>query len=123
MRFSTLIIVCGLCLLARPALADLSDELEDLIGYTIIAAKTIDGYIDENGEKSNDFEGCDFDRKIFFDDGSFVTCSGYSYSYSYRPTAILLGKKYSFEGRNFMDLRMVVDDEIYDLQLQLLNSN
>ena len=122
MRLFSLIIVCGMHLVGQPVFAGLSGELENLVGYTVLAAKTIDGYIDEDGEKSDGFEGCDFDRKIFFDDGTYVTCSGYGYSYSYRPTAILFGKQGAFEGRSYIDLKMVVDDDIYDLQLQLLNA-
>ncbi|HAT9716230.1 TPA: hypothetical protein ACK8SK_002611 [Legionella pneumophila] len=85
-------------LFATPiAFADLTDELEGLVGYTIVASKTISG----------DFEGCDYDKAIVFDDNTMLRCASYGYQYSYRPTAIILSN-----GANF---KMIVEDELYDM--------
>jgi hypothetical protein len=68
------------------ALADC--DLDQFVGMTLIAKKTIDGYI-QSGERKDEFDGCDFDRTIVFSDQTGVACAGYSYSYAYRPTAFI----------------------------------
>jgi hypothetical protein len=84
------------------AYADLADELENYVGYTIVDSKTIDGYRD-GSEEHDDFEGCDYDRKIIFSDGSYLVCAEYNYTYAYRPTAIILGKRISIGNKRFTD--------------------
>jgi hypothetical protein len=101
-------ILAGLALcsaLSTTAFADC--KLDYLIGYTLIASKTIDGYV-EQGKRKDDFEGCDFDRIIVFDDNTGVRCTSYSYSYSYRPTAYIFS-----HGRGLM--KMCVEGEMYDI--------
>jgi hypothetical protein len=61
-------------------------ELDEMVGWTLIARKTIEGRIDK-GVRKEDFEGCEYDRIIVFDDNTGVRCTSYSYHYSYRPTA------------------------------------
>ena len=83
----------------------LGDEFEDvadeLVGYTILSVKTVDG----------DFEGCDFDKKIIFTDGTYVTCMGYGYQYSYMPKAILLGT--NFKGHTLF--KIYVGGKVYNV--------
>lgn len=90
------------------AFADITSQLGRLVGYTIVASKTIAGYQDRNGKKADGFEGCDYDRVIIFDDNIILTCAGYGYQYSYRPTAIILSNGSSF--------KMVVGNDIYDMR-------
>lgn len=94
--------------------ADLADELADLVGYTIVATKTIEGW-KEARKSGDDFEGCEFDRVILFTDGTALVCREYSYSYSFMPTAVILAKQITYQGRSFYDFKMVVDDEVYDM--------
>ena len=94
--------------IASPAFADITSQLGRLVGYTIIASKTVAGYQDKNGEKDDSFEGCDYDRVIIFDDNKILTCAGYGYQYAYRPTAIVLSNGSSF--------KMIVGNDIYDMQ-------
>ena len=110
--------LCWLSILpaASPSQADVADTLEEYVGYTIVGTKTIVGYRDEDGKKSDDFEGCDFGRKIRFDDGTSLTCSSYSYTYSYRPTAVLLMKTSAANGRKLASVVMVVEDEAFEME-------
>jgi hypothetical protein len=110
-------VVLGL-LITVPAHAGSSDKLEGLVGYTIIASKTIDGYRDSgpNGKRGDDFEGCDFDKVIVFRDGTSLTCAEYGYQYAYAPTAIIFAKQISSGGHTFYDVKMLVDDEVYDMR-------
>lgn len=88
--------------------ADLARKLRPLLGYTVVHSGTVTGYISEKGKKSDSFEGCDFDRKIIIDDQYVVTCATYSYSYAYRPDAVILSNK--------GNLKMIVENEIYDIR-------
>jgi hypothetical protein len=110
-----LIFVIFAVLAALPAHADLADELDDLVGYTIIASKTIDRWYDDD-EKDDSFNGCSHGRVIVFTDNTTLTCAEYGYQYAYRPTAIILAKEISYQGKSFYDFKMVVEDEVYDMR-------
>ena len=98
-------LLVGIGTLSSPALAEC--DLDDVVGYTLLASKTIEGRIDE-GQREDDFEGCDFDRIIVFTDGTGVRCATYSYSYAYRPDAYIFS--------NGISMKMCVDDEYYDVR-------
>src|SRR5580704_3615581 len=76
-----------ICLTPVGALAGC--DLDDMVGWTLIARKTIASTIDSDGHRRDDFEGCDFDRVVVFDDNTGVRCTTYSYTYSYRPKAYI----------------------------------
>jgi hypothetical protein len=97
-----------LVLMSMPAHADLSYQLEQLIGYTIVDVKTVEGWYDEDGEKGDSFEGCDYGRVIVFSDDRILECSTYHYHYAYRPRAVILSNGSSF--------KMIVDDHVYDMR-------
>ena len=100
---------------AIPAYADLADELENLVGYTIIASKTVERWYDDD-EKDDAFNGCSHGRVIVFTDGTTLTCAEYGYQYAYRPTAVILGKEVTYQGKSFYDFKMIVEDEVYDMR-------
>lgn len=112
-RLTKLLILASLAL-PTIANADLADDLEDLVGYVIVAAKTVEGWRDGR-KKGDEFEGCEHGRVIVFTDGTALTCNTYSYSYSYRPTAVILAKQFKYQGRDVYDFKMVVEDEVYDM--------
>ncbi|KFI23725.1 hypothetical protein [Nitrosococcus oceani] len=91
-------------------------QLRQMIGWTIIASKTIEGHITEDGKRSDDFEGCDFDMQIVFTDGKAVTCTGYGYQYAYRPTAIIFAKSVEYKGKNLTMMKMLVQGQFYDVR-------
>ena len=64
------------------ATSALAADLEGLAreGYAVLIETRVDG----------EFEGCDFDKRIPFTNGLVFVCSTYSYSYSYRPEALIL---------------------------------
>ena len=88
---------------------DCESFLEDHVGWTIIASKTIEGYLDSGKEYSDDFEGCEHARMIFFADETAVTCSDYNPDYSHRPTAIILE-------RSKKGFKMIVEGEEFDIR-------
>ena len=100
----TALLLCSGCALAC------ADELRDVEGYTVISVTQVDG----------DFEGCDFDKRIRFADGTTLKCSSYSYSYAYMPDAVIFGKRVSHQGRSFLMVKVLIDDEMYDMDPQVL---
>jgi hypothetical protein len=100
--------------------ADLADSLRDFKGYTIADVKTISGYVDKNGKRSDDFEGCDYDRQILFDDGTALTCSTYRYHYAYRPKAVILIQTTTVGGQQFATVVMIVGEDSYSMRGFLL---
>jgi hypothetical protein len=104
----------GKCLLAIALALSLfgltasATNLGRYVGWTIAADKTIAGYVDEKGIEKSQFDGCNFNWKIIFDDRTVLTCTGYSYHYAYRPEAILLVRNNSWI--------MLVDGDAYDMR-------
>lgn len=93
-------------LLSPPALALDASDFDDLVGWTVL----------ETTQVKDDFEGCDFDKRIRFMNGWVLTCSTYSYSYSFMPQAVIFVKSMTYQGRNFWMVKALIDDEIYDMQ-------
>lgn len=104
-----------LAFLSSVAQASAADVLSDLEGYTVVASKTIDAFADKGKAKKDGFEGCEYDRVIIFTDGTAVTCRTYSYTYSYRPKAVILGKQVTYQGTPLVLLKMVVGDSVFDV--------
>lgn len=121
LRAAILMVLASLSFGPGCSRADMADILGQFTGYTIVAVKTVAGYIDEDGKRSDDFEGCDFNRKILFDDGTSLTCSSYSYEYEYRPEAVILEKATQAGGRTLGQIVMVVSDDSYEMQSVILN--
>lgn len=96
------------CFFIGSAIAEASDSLSGLEGYTIVLSSTVSGYKDANGKREDSFNGCEFDRIIIFDNRKILTCATYSYTYSYRPTAIVFSNGSSF--------KMLVGNTLYDMR-------
>jgi len=103
-------------LLCGSAYADLADKLRGLVGYTIVDSKTIKGWYDDDEKEEGAFKGCKHGRVIVFTDNKTLTCAGYGYQYAYRPTAVILAKHISYQGKSYYDIKMVVEDEVYDMR-------
>lgn len=102
------VVATAFLLFASQIAADTADDLGNLVGYTIVGAFTVTGWQDTNGKKGDSFEGCEFDRVIIFDDSKTLRCATYSYSYSYRPKAVVLSNGTSF--------KMIVGSNSYDMR-------
>ena len=113
MKNTLLLLITLYCI---PASSECTRLFEQNIGWTIVESKTIEGYRDIGKEKKGDFEGCDYDRTIYFMDGSTVKCNSYGYQYAYMPTAIILGKSFTHKGTKITQFKMIVESEEYDIQ-------
>lgn len=78
-----------------------ASDLEDLAkdGYAVIDETSVKGY---------DFEGCEYDRVIAFNNGLKFKCSEYSYHYSYNPDVFIL------KHIQYSDYKVVIDDEEFE---------
>ena len=93
---------------SKPAFAALAGKLENLVGFTVVASKTIAGWYDREGNRGESFKGCAYGMTIVFTDNRVLHCAAYGYQYAYRPTTVILS--------NGTQFKMIVDDEIYDMQ-------
>lgn len=98
-------LLAALAALPFAANAYLADELADLVGWEVAWSGRITGFQDENGKRSDDYEGCEHGRKLILDDRFTVTCTSYHYSYAYNPRAVLL--------RNGSSMKLVVQDKLF----------
>jgi hypothetical protein len=76
--------------------------------WNLIHTGTVTGYREENGKADDDFEGCNFGRILIIDYNKKVTCSSYSYSYSYMPTIEIFSDGYS--------LKACINSDTYDVR-------
>ena len=105
--FCNLLLMLMFLVFASTAFADLSGQLGELVGYTIIGSETIKGWVDQNGQFKSSFEGCDYGRVIVFSDNKTLTCRAYNYQYAYQPQAVILV--------NGLQFAMVVEDTVYPM--------
>jgi hypothetical protein len=88
------------------------DELNTLVGYEIQSVKTVAGWIDEDAGKvgnEDDWEGCRYDRKIIFDDGTTVVCTTYHHGSAWGKQKAVIFAKYS-------DQIVCIDDELMEVK-------
>lgn len=83
-------------------------DISRYVGWAIIYSGTVTGYIDENGQETDEFEGCEFNRVLIIDNDKVVTCAEYSYSYAYHPEIVILAKGET--------MKACIDDEVYDIR-------
>jgi hypothetical protein len=67
------------------------------------------GYVDEDGKQDTAFEGCQFGRKIVFDDNRYVVCREYHYHYAYHPQVTI------FQSAEGLKMAVAGDDHIYSV--------
>jgi hypothetical protein len=103
-------------LLATSLQALEADDLADLVGYTIVVASTVSG----------EFEGADHDKLVKLDNGMIFQFTEYRYTYSYRPSAVVLARTVTTEElrklipsrihtKPLILYKLIVEDEIYDV--------
>ena len=63
----------------------------------------------DNGQEEDSFEGCDYGRILIVDYNLQVTCSGYGYSYAYRPDIVILSGPYG--------AKACINDQMYDVRI------
>ena len=95
--------------------ADVSYQLEQLVGWTIVEVKTIEGHQEPGQPKQSGFEGCNGDTRIFFMDGSVAQCMSLGLQLSLMPKAVIFGTKTTYKGKEMILYKMLVEDNLYDI--------
>lgn len=83
-----------------------ASDFSQLEGWTVAAVTQV----------RDEFKGCDFDRRIRFANGWVLTCSTYSYSYSYMPDAAIFIKSFNYQNRAYWMIKVLIDDEFYEMR-------
>ena len=102
-------------LLSSNAFADVSYELEQLMGWTIVDVKTIEGHQERGEQKQIGFEGCNGDTYIYFIDGSVAQCMSLGLQLALMPKAIIFGKKTTYQGKEIIMYKMLVKEKTYSI--------
>ena len=79
-------------------------------GWTLLARKTVSGFIDDGERLDHVFEGCEFDRIIIFDDETAVRCTGSGSAHALRPKACIWARGHA--------LKMCVEGKWFDVSTQ-----
>ena len=99
-------------LFAVAANAGCKIDIADYVGWEIIYAGTVTGYIDDAGNETDGFEGCQHGRVLIVDDYKQITCAdygyGYGYGYAYRPDIVIMSNGYA--------MKACINDEVYDIR-------
>lgn len=93
-------VACSVVMFMIAVAPALSSELEHAAkaGYGVLYETTVPGA----------FEGCDFNRRVVFDNGLFLVCSSYSYHYAYRPDVLIL------KSVRTGAIKILIDDEEFE---------
>lgn len=83
-----------------------ASDFSGLEGWTIAAVTQV----------RDEFNGCDFDRRIRFTNGWVLTCSTYSYSYAYMPDAVIFVKSLKYQNQAYWSVKVLIDDEFYEMR-------
>jgi hypothetical protein len=96
-------------LASGPVWADGRCNLNTVVGYQILFAKPIVGYI-QAGQRKKGYEGCEPDRVLVFADNTGVRCKELV-----RQTLDALPTGYLFARNNLGDLKLCVDGELFEV--------
>ena len=94
--------------LSTQAFASCKVDISRYVGWQITYAGTVTGYIGEDGQEKDDFEGCEYGRILIVDHYKAITCAEYNYSYAYHPEIVVLSKGLS--------IKACIDNEMYDVR-------
>ena len=82
-------------------------DLSQVIGYQLVAMKTIEAYI-ERGQKLRGYKGCQPDRVLVFTDNTGLRCKGMSVQGGDLPRAYVFA-------RSQTDIKLCIGDDMLDM--------
>jgi hypothetical protein len=97
-----MVAVVAAALLAAPAQAD-CDDLEQVVGFTLVASTRVQG----------EFQGCDYDRLVAFDNGLTLRCSEHRPKQAQHPKALVFLRQFDVGGGTVSMVKACIDGEIY----------
>ncbi|WP_458699856.1 hypothetical protein ACKGJI_08500 [Sulfurospirillum sp. 1307] len=112
MKYISVMILFSLSILK----ADISSyQLEELVGWTIVEVKTIEGFKEPNQPKQDGFEGCNGDTVVYFTDGTAAKCISLGLQLELMPKAIIFGMQTTYKGKKMIMYKMIVKNNTYDI--------
>ena len=107
-RIAAAVLAAALSFASGTAWADGKCDLDTLVGYTLVFAKPVDGYI-QDGRRKKGYEGCELDRVLVFADNTGVRCKEVVRQHlDELPTAYLFARSQS-------DLRLCVEGYLFEV--------
>lgn len=88
------------------------DQLEDLVGYEVEGVYSVAGWVDEAAGKvgnEDDWEGCRYNRKIIFSDGTTVKCTSHHNSSAWGQQKAVMFERHSSK-------MLCIDDQLIDVR-------
>jgi hypothetical protein len=94
-----------------------ADDLDEVLGYTMVSFTHVDG----------EFEGAEFDKLVQLENGMVFEFTEYNYSYAYRPAVAVFAESVSAAdmleagiknppARGMTLYKLVIEDELYDVR-------
>lgn len=93
--------VCG----AAPCAAG-CEGLEEVVGFTLVAATRVQG----------EFNGCDFDRLVEFENGLALRCSEQRPTRTQQPAAYVFLRQIGLEGNTLSLLKVCIAGHMYNMR-------
>jgi len=94
--------------IATPSALAAGCDLDELIGYQLVAKKSVEGYLDDAGREQPGYFGCVAGRVLVFTDRTGVRCRSSGRQQGLMPPAYLFA-------RSRDELKLCVLDELYDV--------
>lgn len=88
------------------------DQLEDLVGYQVEGVYSVAGWVDEAAGKvgsEDDWEGCRYNRKIIFSDGTSVKCTSHHNSSAWGRQKAVMFERHSSK-------KLCIDDQLINVR-------
>jgi hypothetical protein len=96
------------CVIAASGAAAAGCDLSQVVGYQLVAEKTIEGYL-ANNQVVHGYEGCVQDRVLVFTDNTGVRCKTVVLHHAVLPNAFIFARSRS-------DMKLCVDDDMMDVE-------
>ena len=107
------VILLRLCLaavlaaaIAAPAAFASGCDLDELVGYQLVAKKSVEGYLDDAGHERSGYQGCTIGRVLVFSDHTGVRCLTSGLDEGLMPPAYLFA-------RHRDDLKLCIGDNLF----------
>lgn len=82
------------------------DGLEEVVGFTLVAATRVQG----------EFNGCEFDRLVEFENGLALRCSEQRPTEARQPPAYVFLRQIGLEGNTLSLLKVCIAGHIYNMR-------
>lgn len=97
------------CLLAASTLSVYAldaGDFSEVVGYVVLETTNVKGT----------FNGAEHDKLVALDNGMIFEFAEYQYAYAYRPDVVVFAKKVTYQGRDLILYKLLIEDDFYDVR-------